>query len=181
MLHIRTVFHAVGLRAQRMHRRSFPTVQHPVLNASSISGARHFSAQCVDLAHQMPFRRAPDSGVAGHIADRIQVDRKAERPQPEPGCGERRLNPGVPRADHGNVIASCWVLQGFFLPFYRITGRHARAMQGILPIRRQTANILSNLLEFSSKNLSGVHKGCNLTIYTSLLITLCKVWIYFRF
>ena len=103
VLHIGAVFDAVGLGAQGVHRRAFASVEHAVLDAGHVRRARHLAAQRVDLAHQMPLGRAADRGVAGHVADCVQIDREARRVHPEPGRGQRSLDARVPRADDDNV------------------------------------------------------------------------------
>ena len=107
VLHIGAVFDAVGLRAQRVHGRALAAVEHTVLNAGRVRGAGHLAAQRVDLAHQMALGRAADRGVAGHVADRIQIDGKAGRMHTQPGGGKRGLDARVARADHDNVKCFC--------------------------------------------------------------------------
>ena len=41
----------------------------------------------VKLPHQMALARAADGGVAGHIADGVQIDREHDRLQPHPRTG----------------------------------------------------------------------------------------------
>ena len=106
VLHILLIFPAVGLCAQRVHGGAFSAVEHPVLDAAAVGGLRHFSAQRVQLAHQMPLARAADGGVAGHVAHGVEVDRKDRRVQPHPRTGKPRLDPGVARADDGCVKCS---------------------------------------------------------------------------
>ena len=103
MLHIRAVFDAVGLRAQRMDRRAFAAVEHAILNTSRIGSPRHFTAQRINLAHQMAFCRAADSRIARHVADRVQIDGKTSGFHSKARGGKRRLNARVSRADHDNI------------------------------------------------------------------------------
>ena len=112
MLHAHAVCGAVRLRAQGVHGRTLAAVQHPVLDTAFIRRAAHFTAECVNFAHQMTFGRAADCRVAGHIAHRIQIDRKAHRAQTEPGGGKCRFNPCVPGADHGNIIICNMMIHG---------------------------------------------------------------------
>ena len=106
VLHHGLIFAPVGLRAQRVHRRTFAAVEHPVLDAGLIGRTRHLAAERVELAHKMSLARAADGGVAGHIADGIHIDGKADGVQPQPGGGQRGLNARVPRTDDGDVTAS---------------------------------------------------------------------------
>ena len=86
-----------------MYRRPFPTVEHTVLNAGRVGRARHLSTQRVNLAHQLSLCRAADRRIAGHIANRVQVDRKAGGLHAKARRGQRGFNPRMPRPDHGNV------------------------------------------------------------------------------
>ena len=76
MLHVLLIFPPVGLRAQRVYRRALSEVQHPVLDAAAVRRFGHFAAQRVELTHQMSLSRAADGGVAGHVADRVEIDRE---------------------------------------------------------------------------------------------------------
>ena len=46
--------------------------------AGSVSGDTHLSAQCIQFPHQMPFAGTADGGIAGHVADGIQIDGKKD-------------------------------------------------------------------------------------------------------
>ena len=106
VLHHGLILPPVGLRAQRVHGRPFAAVEHPVLNAGLIGRARHLPAERIELAHEVALARTADGGVAGHVADGIHIDGKADGVQPQPGGGQRGLNARVPRADNGDVAAS---------------------------------------------------------------------------
>ena len=108
MLHIRPVFNAVSLCAQRMHRWAFAAVEHAVLDTSGVRCPRHLAAQCIDLTHQMPLCRTANSRIARHIADSIQIDRKTRGFHSKTCSGKRRFNPRMPRADHDNVKSFGW-------------------------------------------------------------------------
>ena len=89
-----------------MHGRALAAVEHPVLDAGLIGRARHLAAERVELAHKVALARAADGGVAGHVADGIHIDGKADGVQPQPGGGQRGLNARVPCTDDGDVTAS---------------------------------------------------------------------------
>ena len=103
-LHILLIAPPVGLRAEGVDSGALAKVQHPVLDARAVGGLCHFPAQRVKLPHQMALARAADGGVAGHIADGVQIDREHDRLQPHPRTGQPCLDPGVSRADHGDII-----------------------------------------------------------------------------
>ena len=103
-LHILLIPPAVRLRAQGVDGRALAQVQHPVLDARAIGRLRHLAAERVELAHEMALPRTADGGIAGHIADRVQIDRKHDGLQPHPRAGQPGLDPGVARADHGYIV-----------------------------------------------------------------------------
>ena len=100
---------AIRLRTQGVDGGTLAPVEHPILDAAGVGGARHLPSQGVQLTDKMPLTRAADGRVTGHIAHRIQIDGKIDRFQPEAGGGKSRLNARVPRADHGNIISSCGI------------------------------------------------------------------------
>ena len=55
---------------------------------------------------QVALAGAADGRVAGHIAHRVQIDGKQNRPQTQSGSGQRSLNPRVARADHCHITVS---------------------------------------------------------------------------
>ena len=106
VLHHGLILPPVGLRAQRVHGRPFAAVEHPVLDAGLIGCTRHLAAERIELAHEVALARAADGGVAGHIADGVHIDGKADGVQSQPRGGQRGLNARVARADDGDVTAS---------------------------------------------------------------------------
>ena len=116
-LHILLIFPPVCLRAQRMNGRTLAEVQHPVLDAAAVRRLCHLAAQRVQLAHEMSFSRAADCRVAGHVAHRVEIDRKDDRAQPHSGAGKPRFDSRVPRADHCHIIASRRIIHTHRLRF----------------------------------------------------------------
>ena len=106
MLHHGLILPPVGLRAQRVHGWPFAAVEHPVLDAGLIGRARHLAAERIELAHEVALARTADGGVAGHVADGVHIDGKADGVQSQPRGGQRGLNARVARADDGDVTAS---------------------------------------------------------------------------
>ena len=76
-LHPVAVAPLVRLRARRPDRRSAAPVQQLELDAGGVDGAPHQAAERVDLADQMPLRRAADRRIARHVrdgaADSVQI------------------------------------------------------------------------------------------------------------
>jgi hypothetical protein len=48
-------------------------IEHPKLNARSIDGLPHGSAECVNLTNNLPFADAPYRRVAAHLPDGITI------------------------------------------------------------------------------------------------------------
>ena len=90
-----------------MHRRTLAAVEHAVLDAGRIRGARHLAAERIDLTHQMPLGCTADRRVTGHIADRVQIDGEAGGFHAEPGRSERSLDARMSCANHNNVKRFC--------------------------------------------------------------------------
>jgi len=56
-----------------MHRRTFPAVEHPRLQEIRIRCTAHLAAERINFPHEMPFRRATNRWVAGHISHPVEV------------------------------------------------------------------------------------------------------------
>ena len=93
----------VHLCAQAVYRGTFARVQHPHLDERIVRGKPHFAAHSVDLTHKMPLAGAADGGVAGHEADRVEVQRQQQRRKAHPRRGKRGFAACVSRADHDNI------------------------------------------------------------------------------
>ena len=103
LLHHLLVLPPVRLCPQRPHRRAFATVQHTVLDAGLVRRLGHFTAQSVQLPHQVALACAANGRVAGHIPHRVQADGQTHGPHAHPRRRQRRLDAGVPRAYHRHV------------------------------------------------------------------------------
>ena len=116
VLHHLLILPPVGLSPQGPHRRSLPPVEHPVLDTGPIGGPAHLAPKGVQLPHQMALPRAADGGVAGHVAHRIQIHRKAQGAQPQTGGGEGRLDARVAGPNDRNIKSSCVVFSHTQIP-----------------------------------------------------------------
>ena len=99
-----------------------------------VGGFRHFSAEGVQLAHQLPLAHAAYRGVAGHQGHRVQVLGEEQGAGAEPGRGERRFAAGVPGADHYHVervrvIEGRHKLSPEQQHLEKFGGKHAQVMQ----------------------------------------------------
>src|SRR5262249_50989641 len=64
----------------------------------------HDAVERVDLAHEMAFAEPADRRVARHLADRRPLVGQEQRLRPEPRGRRSRLAPGMPAADHDDVV-----------------------------------------------------------------------------
>jgi len=94
---------AVGLGARPLHRRPLAAVKDAELDAGAIDGASHESVEGVDLAHQLALGQAADSGVARHLAQRLEPlgDQQGGGAGARGGGGS--LAAGMATADHHHV------------------------------------------------------------------------------
>ena len=117
-LHNPAVLVPVRLRSERVDGRALSAVQHPVLYGCSVRRLSHLAAEAVELAHEVALRRSAYRGVAGHIAHRVKIDGKAYHPRTEPCGGQSGLDPGMARADYGDVaVASVVFRMPYLLSF----------------------------------------------------------------
>ena len=107
VLHIRSVFNSVGLRAQRMHGGTLSAVEHTVLNAGRIGRPRHLSTQCIDLSNEVSLGGAADGRIARHIAHSVQIDGKTRGFRTQTGTCERGLDARVTGSDHRYIKRFC--------------------------------------------------------------------------
>lgn len=105
-LHDLLVLPPVRLRPERVYRRAFAEVQHPVLDAGGVRGPGHLSAEGVQLPDEVALARAAYGRVAGHVPHRVEVYGKADRLHAEARRGQRGLYPGVARAYNDYIAFS---------------------------------------------------------------------------
>src|SRR5690606_33378283 len=66
----------------------------------------HHPPERVDLADDSALGDSPDRGVAAHLPYGGQIGGNQERPRAQPRRGRDRFDPGVPPANHYDVILS---------------------------------------------------------------------------
>jgi len=96
-----------------MHGGPFAAVEHAKLNTSAIGASRHFTAERVKLAHEMPLAGPADVGVARHIAHCVKVYGKADGFHSEPRGGKRGFDTRMPRPDDRYIKLSGFELHDF--------------------------------------------------------------------
>jgi hypothetical protein len=95
----------IALRPWGPDRRSLRTVEHPELDPRQIRGPAHNPAQRIDFPHHGPLGDPSDRGIAGHLADGLEVLGEQERPRPGPRRHRAGLGAGMPSPDNDHVEA----------------------------------------------------------------------------
>ena len=104
----------VTLRTRPAHARSLRRVEHPALDRGGVGVDPHDAAERVDLADHVPLGQSADRRVARHLPDRIEILREHRRLATRARRRQRRLDPGMPRADDEHVVGfwkgehGCW-------------------------------------------------------------------------
>src|SRR5262245_16576815 len=93
----------VALRSRCPNRRTLSAIQHPELKSRHVRRLSHLATHGIDLSSQLTFRQTSDSRVAGHLADRVEIDGEEQGLTPHPCGGQGRLNSGVPGSDYDHI------------------------------------------------------------------------------
>jgi hypothetical protein len=101
--HLMPVKHPIGLSARGLYRGASTPVQHPELNPRLIDDPTHQPAKSVEFTNQMPFCNPSNCRIAGHLRDKIKVERNDGCLRPQPASGVRCFAPGVPRANYNDI------------------------------------------------------------------------------
>lgn len=94
----------IRLSARRLYCRTLTFVEQTDLNERAVGHAPHQSAQCVDLAHQMPLCRTADRRIARHMCQFIEINRQQQGSTSHARGGVRCLASGVPCADNDDIV-----------------------------------------------------------------------------
>jgi hypothetical protein len=103
-LHSELICLFVALGARRPNGRTFLEIKHPELQTSQVRGPGHFSPQGVYLASEVPFCKATDCRIAGHLTDCVSVDGQQQGLAAHPSSSQGGLDPGVAGSDHDHII-----------------------------------------------------------------------------
>lgn len=82
---------------------SFGCVEEAELDAGFVDGFGHFAAEGVQLADEVTFAESTDGGVAGHLADGLEVHGEQEGFEADAGGGEGGFDAGVSASDDDDV------------------------------------------------------------------------------
>ena len=104
----------IFLTAQTSHRRAFAAVKYSYLQQRLVRVYAHLSAERVDFAHYLSFRRAADGRIARHKGYAVEIERQHNRFNSRPCERERGFATRVPRAYHYGVVISFRKFVHFF-------------------------------------------------------------------
>ena len=104
LTHRRAVSGFIRLRAQRVDRRSFRSIEHLGLDESAVDDLGHLAAERVHLPDQMALGSAADLRVAGHHRHMVNMQRKDSCLKPQARAGKRRLAARVAGTHHDHVV-----------------------------------------------------------------------------
>ena len=93
----------IALGARGVHAGAFGTIQHTELNGGGVGIKSHESAEGVDFPNHLTFGDAADGGIAGHLADGIEILSEQGDRTAETLGGEGGLDTGVTCSDDGHV------------------------------------------------------------------------------
>jgi len=94
---------SIALGSNRLDCGPFSGVQHLDLECRAIGKPSHRPTHCIDLADDMAFPNASDRGVAGHLANQIDVEGEKERSGTHSSRGKCRVDAGMATPDHNDI------------------------------------------------------------------------------
>ncbi len=102
-LHGLSVEFAVCLRSRAAHSRSLAPVEKAELDPCRISHTAHKPVQRINLAHKMTLAQTADSGITGHLADRVITMGDEQRRAPRACRRCRSFATGMTAANHNHI------------------------------------------------------------------------------
>ena len=102
-LHRRAIELPIGLSPGAANRWPFATVEHAKLDPARIGHPAHDTVERIDLADEMAFAEAADSGIAGQRADLVETLREQGCTCAHSGGGSRSFAAGMTAADHDDI------------------------------------------------------------------------------
>ena len=138
--HFLCIFPFIRLSPKRMNRRPFRYVQHFGLNIGFINILSHFTAQCIDLPHQMPLGAAPDIRVTRHQCHTVHTYGEQDRFKAKAGRRKRRFAACVSRPDDDNVIGFLNMCHFYFPIQNSLNILSARSSSRVSPMIRPSAS-----------------------------------------
>jgi hypothetical protein len=98
--HLASIPHAISLSSRRLHRGTTGTIEQPELNSCAIYNPAHNAAERVDFSHEVSLRDSTNGGIAGHLADEIQIQRNEAGFRAQSSRGRSGLTARMAGANH---------------------------------------------------------------------------------
>ena len=97
------VFLLIDLQAQPLHCWTLAGVEHARLQITLGTQLRHQSAKCTNFMHDVPFANTTHGGVAGHVPDLVDLQRKQKSFGTKTSGGVRSFNTCVTTANNNYI------------------------------------------------------------------------------
>jgi hypothetical protein len=98
-----TVKPSVALRTRSPYCRSFASIEHSELKHCEIRRTSHDSAKRVDFSYHSAFCDPADSGIAGHLSNRLKRACDEGNLCPSAGGRDRSLSSGMTATHYQDV------------------------------------------------------------------------------
>ncbi|MBB5987982.1 hypothetical protein HNP60_003956 [Sphingobium sp. B1D3A] len=102
-LHRRAIQPAISLHSGTPHGGTLTGIQHAPMDGRCIGGPGHDAVEGIDLANEMPFAKATNGRVAGHLADPSRIGRDQRDAGPATRSSGRSLGPCMTAADNDDI------------------------------------------------------------------------------
>jgi len=93
----------ICLHARALHRAAFGSIEHPIVNRTSIGGTRKNAVKCIHLTYKMPLAQPADRRIAAHCANCVGIKRHQSCTRAHPRRNCCGLDPGVTAANYDNI------------------------------------------------------------------------------
>ena len=102
--HHRGVDVTVAEDAGRLNRRALRCVEGDEVRSSLVGRPAHRPTQCVELSHQVAFRRAANGRIAAHHRDAVVAERDPGGAEAHASTGEGGLAARMPKTHDDDVV-----------------------------------------------------------------------------
>ncbi len=102
--HPHAVHFLIALCAWRPDGGPAASIQQAELDTNGVGNLAHDAAEGVDLADEMAFGYAADSGITGHLGDQVKVHGDHGGFEAHARAGAGSFATGMTRADHDDVV-----------------------------------------------------------------------------
>ncbi len=102
--HLDAVLLLVALRSRGPDGGPAGSIEQTELNADRVGDFAHHAAQRIDFAHQMTLGNSADRGIAGHLRDQVEIQRKQRGAQAHAGTRHGGFAACVAGADDDEIV-----------------------------------------------------------------------------